>query len=102
MHVARMVRVMPSSACHCVLLTVLAMALSATCLSADRPKRFVLTFHEGNALEQYERNSIEGAVVDKWYGRRIVLRYEDAETAQGVWGYDQYANNSHANIFHRS
>lgn len=45
-----------------------------------------MTFYDGNALDQYEAHGgFEGAKVDKWYGRRIVLRFDHAVDADVFW-----------------
>jgi hypothetical protein len=52
-------------------------------------RRFVITFRDGDALDQYTKYSamhddkgiMSHAEVDKWYGRRIVLRFDDHEMA---------------------
>lgn len=53
-------------------------------------KRFVLTFQEGqNALEMYKTvlqpNIQSEHSVDKWYGRRIILRFQNNSEAQAFW-----------------
>lgn len=59
--------------------------------TVEASHRFVITFHDGNALEQYSNSTLlqqaadSAARVDKWYGRRIVLRFEDTQKAQQFW-----------------
>ena len=52
--------------------------------------RFVVTFHDGNALEQYNSsgmaNLLADAKIEKWYGRRIVLQFDNVSLAQSFWG----------------
>jgi hypothetical protein len=53
--------------------------------SSRRSWRYVVTFNDGNGLEQYLNYTgiqIRNAVVDKWYGRRVVLRFDDKSNAQ--------------------
>jgi hypothetical protein len=48
-------------------------------------RRFVITFHGGNALDQYSSMAFawtDAAVIDKWYGRRIILRFTNEHSIQ--------------------
>lgn len=59
-------------------------------------RRFVITFHNGSALEQFDKNATEVIMeaamhekgsstmlytIEKWYGRRIVISFEEQQHA---------------------
>lgn len=85
---------------HPAVQLLLLFTLLAGCSSEQQqPKqhRFAITFKEGtNALEQFQSmvleckdqqlaSTLRRGAIDKWYGRRIFLRYEYISNAQMFW-----------------
>lgn len=102
-HKLRSMHTFSSSRQIVIALTVLLLIVqlpSLASLSQQQQHRFVITFRGGtNALDQFQStvamcagnlplsNNIRRAVVDKWYGRRIILRYEYVTDAQQFLDY---------------
>lgn len=79
---------------HLLTLILLACAARVDGSGSTTTTRFVITFQDGNALEQYSARTenasepllLANATIDKWYGRRIIIRFGDDESASAFWG----------------